>query len=197
MKPSAKAALGLTALLALAACQEDAPKAPAANPDITVSAGLQSTTRQTEQPENISAKMAFILTMKDIPLKRDGKVFTADTIAYCGDIAEDFNPEKSSSLDAYKDKCTARVTERLQRQACTSMAFLSGTATNKPAIRGYSMDIPAENVAENLLWTTDNIKHQLIHDYGYETLTLTNVSDLDAANTKHFRSERPSPDCNM
>lgn len=168
MKTRTKAALTLTAVLALAACKDDDDKK-----DNT--ANNQTSAIEQSEETSLADRYAFNTT---IPVTRNGVDFTVDVKAACSAMMLG---------DSYETDCTAKAAEAMQEKfMCSRWALAAGaTRTNNQSVLERGLQGTYREFPSQYLFDDEEFENALKANQksilpGAVTV-ITDISDLDAA----------------
>lgn len=183
----------------VAGCNEDEPtrKArPAATPQaaaetskpapapVASSSGTESNTPQ--------IKENFLFVINDIPVSRpDGRDFTVDALAYCAQIADQYDAGNAAETRDYKEACTRIVTGKYNYFACDRENFVASTATNNKTLRARGWNMKESEIKDSYLLLESQIRN--IAAMGYNTSTVMNISNVE--NALPYDGFKPGQDC--
>lgn len=124
---------------------------------------------------------AFLLTLTDIPVARpNGTEFTANVIAYCDLIDENYDSSKPDSLAAYTRECRAIIAGTLNYYGCDRPSFLASVGVADRALRARSLNRSVEETTDGTLLSEAQLRF-IVRDRDYNVFTVTGVSNVDAA----------------
>lgn len=124
---------------------------------------------------------AFLLTLTDIPVARpNGTAFTANVIAYCDLIDENYDLSKPDSLAAYTRECRSIIEGTLNYFGCDRPSFLASVGVADRALRARSLNRSVEETTDGTLLSEAQLRF-IVRDRDYNVFTVTGVSNVDAA----------------
>lgn len=183
----------LVSALALAACKDDknknvsTPSQP--SPVKTENSVVPETT---VQKETVYAE-PFLVSLTGIPVNRpNGNQFTADVVAYCGEIAEEYNQNSAGDVAEYKKACRSIIAGKLNYYACDRSSFLASNSTNNKVLRAHGLGMDESEIKDSYLFTKQGVINAGAY-LGYNSYTLVDVSDVKAADK--YPDFVPGNDC--